>query len=145
MAGKEALMPRAEGFRAFVSAMFDHLAKGDAAAFFEHVSPNVDWTVMGTHPLAGRYASLADFRRATFDRLGPCLREPIRLRLTALHVDGSVAVAELAAEAEARNGRPFDNRYCWVMEFDQAVIVRVRAYLDSAMVARLIAENEPAA
>ena len=35
----------------------------------------------------------------------------------------------------------FDNRYCWIVYFRDAMIVRVRAYLDSAMVARLFEEN----
>jgi uncharacterized protein len=35
----------------------------------------------------------------------------------------------------------FDNRYCWVAYFDDASIVKVRAYLDSAMVAQLFEEN----
>jgi ketosteroid isomerase-like protein len=35
----------------------------------------------------------------------------------------------------------FDNRYCWGVYFRDGVIARVRAYLDSAMVARLFEEN----
>jgi ketosteroid isomerase-like protein len=35
----------------------------------------------------------------------------------------------------------FDNRYCWIVYFRRDMIVRVRAYLDSAMVARLFEEN----
>jgi ketosteroid isomerase-like protein len=35
----------------------------------------------------------------------------------------------------------FDNRYCWVVYFRNNVIVRVRAYLDSVMVARLFERN----
>ena len=41
----------------------------------------------------------------------------------------------------AKNGFRFDNHYCWVCYFKNDVIVRVRAYLDSVMVARLFAEN----
>jgi uncharacterized protein len=41
----------------------------------------------------------------------------------------------------AKNGLRFDNRYCWVVHFDGDAIDRVRAYLDSAVVARLFAEN----
>jgi uncharacterized protein len=33
------------------------LGRGDGDAFFEHVADDVDWTVMGTHPLAGHYFS----------------------------------------------------------------------------------------
>lgn len=35
----------------------------------------------------------------------------------------------------------FDNRYYWVVYFRDSVIVHVRAYLDSAMVARLFEES----
>ncbi len=51
------------------------------------------------------------------------------------------AVVELHSLATAKNGMRFDNRYCWIVYFRDAVIVRVRAYLDSAMVARLFEEN----
>jgi ketosteroid isomerase-like protein len=40
------------------------------------------------------------------------------------------------------NGKPFDNRYCWVTRFSNETIVEVRAYLDSALVKQLIDENE---
>jgi hypothetical protein len=56
-------------------------------------------------------------------------------------VQDDVAVVELHSLATARNGMRFDNRYCWVVYFRDETIVRVRAYLDSAMVARLFIEN----
>jgi ketosteroid isomerase-like protein len=63
-----------------------------------------------------------------------------------LHVDGlivtdDVAIVELHSEATAKNGFRFDNHYCWICYFSNDVIVQVRAYLDSVMVARLFAEN----
>jgi ketosteroid isomerase-like protein len=63
-----------------------------------------------------------------------------------LHVDdlivtGDVAIVELNSEATARNGFRFDNHYCRICYFKNDVIVRVRAYLDSVVVARLFAEN----
>ena len=36
---------------------------------------------------------------------------------------------------------PFHNRYCWVVRFDGEIIVEVRAYLDSALVAELFRQN----
>jgi hypothetical protein len=35
----------------------------------------------------------------------------------------------------------FDNRCCWVVNFRDALMVRVRAHLDSDMVDRLLEEN----
>jgi hypothetical protein len=39
------------------------------------------------------------------------------------------------------DGLRFDNRYYWIVHFDGGTIDRLRAYLDSAMVARLFKEN----
>ena len=64
-----------------------------------------------------------------------------QLHLEYLIVKGDQAVVELHSLATARNGLRFDNRYCWIVYFRDALIVRVRAYLDSALVARLFAEN----
>jgi len=50
----------------FVRQIFAGLEHGDGAGFFTHVADDVDWTVMGTHPLAGHYKSKADFTAATF-------------------------------------------------------------------------------
>jgi len=37
---------------------------------------------------------------------------------------------------------PFKNRYCWVCKFKGTRIIEVRAYLDSALVQKLLDENE---
>ena len=56
-------------------------------------------------------------------------------------VSGDWAVVELHSDATAKNGLRFDNRYCWMCRFVNGTIVEVRAYLDSALVARLFEEN----
>jgi uncharacterized protein len=124
-----------------VREIFKGLENGDGADFFKHVADDVDWTVMGTHPLAGHYLSKTAFIEGTFSKLGRVLPKGAQLRMTELIVKDDEAVVELHSLATATNGMRFDNRYCWVVYFDDGVIVRVRAYLDSAMVARLFQEN----
>ena len=126
---------------ATVREVFKGLESGDGGTFFEHVAADVDWTVMGTHPLAGRYRSKQAFVEGTFAKLGKVLVAGAQLVLEHLIVQGDQATVELRSLATARNGMRFDNRYCWVVLFRNGVIVNVRAYLDSAMVARLFAEN----
>ena len=125
----------------FVRRIFAGLEHGDGAAFFEHVADDVDWTVMGTHPLAGHYKSRAEFTAATFAKLGRVLPGGAQLNVNDVFIAGDVAIVELHSKAIAKNGFRFDNHYCWVCYFKNNKIVRVRAYLDSAMVARLFAEN----
>jgi ketosteroid isomerase-like protein len=120
-----------------VREIFKGLENGDGAAFFEHVADDVDWTVMGTHPLAGHYRTKTALVAGTFARLNRVLPNGTRLQIDHLLVKDDQAVIELHSKTTARNGMWFDNRYCWVVYFRDGVIIRVRAYLDSVLVARL--------
>jgi ketosteroid isomerase-like protein len=126
----------------YVKSLFANLENGKSGAFFEHVADDVKWTVMGTHPLAGTYHTKDDFISHTFARLDTILKEGVLLRVTNILVDGDSAAVEMESLSTALNGEPFDNRYCWVVHFSEGTIVEVRAYLDSALVQRLIDENE---
>jgi ketosteroid isomerase-like protein len=101
----------------------------------------VDWIVEGTHPLAGHYHSKAEFLAHTFEKLEKVLPQGAELYVEPVLVSGSWAVVELRSDATAKNGLRFDNRYCWICRFVNGTIVEVRAYLDSARVARLFEEN----
>jgi hypothetical protein len=124
-----------------VREIFKGLETGDGAGFFKHVADDVDWIVEGTHPLAGHYNSKKAFIEGTFAKLAQVLPQGAELETEHVLVKDDQAVVELHSLATARNGMRFDNRYCWVVYFQDGVIVRVRAYLDSAMVARLFEEN----
>jgi uncharacterized protein len=124
-----------------VRKIFKGLENGDGATFFEYVADHVDWIVMGTHPLAGHYRSKKAFIEGTFSKLAQVLPKGAQLHLENLIVKDDQAVVELHSLATAKNGMRFDNRYCWIVYFRDGVIVRIRAYLDSAMVARLFEEN----
>jgi uncharacterized protein len=125
----------------YVRKIFRGLEQGDGAAFFAYVADDVEWTVMGSHPLAGKYLNKADFIAGTFAKLGRVLPRGAQLHVEHLIVKDDEAVVELQSLATAANGMRFDNRYCWIVLFENETITRVRAYLDSAMVARLFEEN----
>jgi len=126
---------------AYVQEIFRNLESGDGKKFFDHVAEDVDWIVEGTHPLAGHYRSKSDFLAHTFEKLARVLPQGTQLRVEHALVNGDWAVVELQSHATAKNGLRFDNRYCWVCRFVNDTIVEVRAYLDSALVAQLFAEN----
>jgi len=124
-----------------VRSIFENLESGQGEGFFAHVAENVDWTVEGTHPLAGHYISKTGFLAGTFEKLAKVLPNGAQLHVTHLLVSGESAVVELKSMATAKNGFRFDNSYCWVCRFEKNMIVEVRAYLDSALVTQLFQEN----
>jgi ketosteroid isomerase-like protein len=121
----------------FVRGIFKGLETGDCAAFFEHVADDIDWTVMGTRRPAGHYLSKTEFKKGTFAKLGKVLPQGSQLVVNHLIVNGDKAAVKLHSLATARNGMRFDNYYCSTPYFRNDLIVRVRAHLGSAMVARL--------
>ena len=122
----------------YVKSLFANLENGKSGAFFEHVADDVDWTVMGTHPLAGTYHTKADFLAHTFARLDKILKEGVVLRVTNILVDGESAAVELESLSTALNGKPFDNRYCWVMRVNDGKITQGIAWFDSPTLIDLI-------
>ncbi len=128
--------------RQFVVKLLEHL-KTDASECFKNVSEDVHWTVMGTHPLAGQYATKEEFKSHTFARLGKLLNEgKALLEIRRIFIDKDYAIVEMKGISTALNGKPFDNSYCWILKFDDRIITEVTAYVDSALVQQLIDENE---
>jgi uncharacterized protein len=78
--------------------LFGNLARPETSQdFFRRVADDVDWTVEGMYPLAGRFITKKAFNEATFDRIGPLLREGARLEVQHLFLDGATTIAELRA------------------------------------------------
>jgi uncharacterized protein len=126
----------------YVQNLFHFLETDDNSHFYDKVADDVIWTVMGTHPLAGTYHSKTDFIVKTFVRLNKILKDGVILKVTNIIVQDETAAVELKSLSTALNGKPFNNTYCWVCRFENNVIVEVRAYVDSALVQRVIDENE---
>lgn len=125
-----------------IKKIFQHLESGNSHEFFEHVASDVEWKVMGTHPLAGTYKNKENFIAHTFNRLDKVLKEGVILKVTNILKDGNSAAVEMESLSTTNNGKPFKNTYCWILEFQNEVIIKVRAYVDSALVQRVIDENE---
>lgn len=124
--------------RVVLKAIFSHLEKGDYKSFWEFFSEDVMWVVEGTHPLAGKYKSLAEFRKGTFDRLQEVLASPIKFKVRDILADGLKAAVILDGDSTTLDGAPFHNRYCWIVSMaPNGKIDRVDAFLDTQVIADL--------
>jgi len=74
--------------------------------------------------------------------LNSLLKEGVILKVNNIIIQDNTAVVEMESLSTALNGKPFNNTYCWICRFENDIIVEVHAYVDSALVQRLINENE---
>src|SRR5262249_32580127 len=87
-----------------VRAIFQGLERGDGARFLENVDDKVEWTVEGTHPLAGHDTSKSDFVAGTFAKLGKVLPYGTQPVVEHVLVKDDQAVVELHSLATAKDG-----------------------------------------
>ncbi|KAK5722419.1 hypothetical protein LTR15_005649 [Elasticomyces elasticus] len=130
--------------RSEIEKLASHLATSDPSAFFERVSPDVVWDVMGTHPAAGHFTSLESWKKGALGVINERLKEPLKLKVVNVLGGGDQdwATVELEANSVCKNGMEYPQRYAWVMRFDENdTIVQVRAYLDSALVQKAVDQN----
>ena len=122
----------------YVYGIFSFLEKGQTQEFFKNVAEDVKWTVMGTHPLAGVYNSKSEFFAATFNKLDKVLEEGVVLKVDNILISKPFAIVEMHALSHIKGGGDFNNTYCWITKFEKGVVIEVRAYLDSALVAKVM-------
>ena len=91
----------------FVDNLFKNLSNGNGDAFFTSVADDVNWTVMGTHPLTGVYDRKADFLKSTFERLSRILKGGVIFKVTHIFVSGDVAVVKMTSTSTTLNGKPW--------------------------------------
>jgi uncharacterized protein len=126
-----------------VREIFSYWEKGRSDLFLDHMTENFEWTVMGTHPLSGVYKGKEAYLNGAFKRLSEVLREDISLEVSAIYLDGHTAIVELKSFMTALDGTSYNNCYCWIVHFNEDKrIVAITAYLDSALLSKVIEENE---
>lgn len=113
--------------------------RGDNRPFFQLVSPQVTWRVIGSTKLSGTYTDRASFLAATqglFERLA----EPIVAKVLAVHDVGDTVVLQWEGTSRGVNGRPYQQSYCWVLGFSAGMVTDVVAYLDTALIDDMFAD-----
>ncbi len=112
---------------------------GDSRPFFALVEDNVTWTVIGSTPVSGTHTSKEAFLAAAgllFDKLDG----PIIAKVDEVITAGNRVVLRWAGTGMGRNGRPYDQTYCWVLGLTSGRITDVVAYLDTEMVDAMFAD-----
>ncbi|MBT6275106.1 MAG: nuclear transport factor 2 family protein [Chromatiales bacterium] len=110
---------------------------GDGGAIFRLLDDNVHWTVIGTTQISRTYNSRKDFVDGALKPLGALLGGPISPTIVNILADGEHVVLQWDGDGTMTSGKPYMNRYCWVMRFDDEKVVEGVAYLDTALVASL--------
>jgi ketosteroid isomerase-like protein len=126
-----------------VSAVFDEVAKGNGAPFWEACHDDDVWRTIGHGSWSGEFVGKQTIIDEIFRPLSRVLVEratlPVRL------IDGGdVIVVQARGKNVTRDGRRYDNDYAFVIHFRDGKIARYEEYCDTDLIARVLPDRTAA-
>ncbi len=126
-----------------VSDIFDQVAKGNGAPFWEACHDDVVWRTIGTGSWSGEFVGKQVVVDEIFRPLNRVLVE--RATIPTRIVDGGeVIVAQALGKNLTRDGQRYDNDYVFVIHFRDGKIARYEEYCDTDLIARVLPDRHKA-
>ena len=111
---------------------------GNPEAFYQILDENVNWTVIGTTEVSGTYTSRQDFIDDAVRKIGKRIDGQVTPKIVDIITEGDRLVFRWVGSGKMADGTPYHNRYSWAMTFKDGKVVEGTAYLDTALVDRLM-------
>ena len=125
--------------KALVRAAFAPWEEGDSDPFFDLIADDVSWTVIGTTAASGVFDSKAALIDGAFGPLQARLDGPLLTRLVEVAADGDRVFLRFESRGRGANGLAYEQVYCWAMTMSEGRITEITAYLDTDLLARILA------
>lgn len=109
-------------------------AVDDALRLF---AEDVTWKSNGTTRFSGMFAGKRNLVEKLVQPLFGQLKAGITGTIHNLVAEGDQVVAEVSGKAETKDGKSYNNTYCFVFRIRDGKIVEVREYMDTDLVNRI--------
>ena len=120
-----------------VSEIFDEIAKGNGAPFWEACHDDVVWRTIGEGSWSGEFTGKQTIIDEIFRPLNRVLVERATIP-TRLIDGGDVIVLQARGRNLTHDGQRYDNDYVFVIHFENGKIIRYEEYCDTELIARVL-------
>ena len=114
--------------------VFSEMSKGNEKPFIEALAPDIRWTWMGT---VNWFKTFKGKETVIKELLGPAksmLAGPSKVTVDRFIAEGDYVVVEFRGENTLLDGRPYNNRDCWVCSFADGKLQELHEYMDTELV-----------
>jgi len=113
--------------------IFAATARGDSRPLVDAMADDFRWTIAGS----GQWARTYD-KQAVMSELFPALRARIEGRIKMIPqrvlADGDFVVVEARGDNVTKDGKPYNNSYCFVFRLTGGKLAEVTEYMDTELV-----------
>lgn len=121
---------REESNKALVRASFDRWRDATGGPF-ELLTDDVEWTIVGSSPLARTYRSKQEFIDAVIAPFNARMAKPLVPTVRSIFADGDTVIILFDGEATVIDSKPYRNTYTWYFQMKDAKVVNAIAFFDN--------------
>lgn len=126
-----------------VTDIFEEVAKGNGAPFWEACHDDIVWRTIGEGSWSGEFVGKKAISEEIFRPLNRVLVE--RATIPTCVIDGrDVIVVQARGRNLTRDGQRYDNDYVFVIHFREGKIARYEEYCDTELIARVLPDRNAA-
>jgi ketosteroid isomerase-like protein len=119
--------------RAQMEYVFAETAKGNGRPFLDALAEDAVWTITGTTTWSRSYKGKAAILAELLAPLRRVLTPPIKTHARRIVAEGSIVVVEARGENVTRDGKTYENNYCYVFEFRDGKVSALTEYADTEL------------
>ena len=123
--------------RELVETFFERITRGDIDQAFTVVDDDVEWWVPGTLPFSGTKDKAGYMKVVGAIRSG--FPTGFALLVVGMVAEGDKVAAEVESEGTHVNGKPYRNKYHFLITLQDGRFVAVKEYMDTLHLQQLIA------
>ena len=104
----------------------EQFAKGNFAFSASYLADDIKWNILGDSPIIGKAQVLEISKMLQLESF------PV-ITIKNIVAEGYYVVIESTGKATTKNGKPYNQTYCDVFKFNEAKLIEITTYLDTAL------------
>jgi ketosteroid isomerase-like protein len=122
--------------------VFNETASGNWQPFVDALAEDAEWTVIGSTGWSKAYRGKQQILSDLFAPLRRVLAPPRKSHALYMIAEGNMVVVQGQGENTTRDGRRYDNTYCWIFTFRDTEVRAVTEYADTELMRLVLGEPQ---
>jgi uncharacterized protein len=120
--------------------IFGETARGNGQPFLDALADDAEWTVIGSTGWSKTYRGKHEILDNLIAPLRRVLAPPRKSHALHMIAEGDLVAVQGQGENITRDGRKYENTYCWVFAFRDGAVSAVTEYADTELMRSVLGE-----
>jgi ketosteroid isomerase-like protein len=120
--------------------IFSETARGNGQPFLDALAEDAEWTVIGSTGWSKTYRGKQQILSDLIAPLRRVLAPPRKSHALHMIAEGNLVAVQGQGENTTRDGRRYDNTYCWIFAFRDGRVRAVTEYADTELMRAVLGE-----